>query len=93
MGFGVNFSRVIKMAKGEFIWLIGNDDLLYVYALKELENLFKKNKYVDFYFINSSSLNSKFVFKHRQPFNTKKFLEILVVSQKLKKAGVQIFLI
>ena len=37
------------MAKGEFIWLIGNDDLLYIYALKELESLFKKNKNVDFF--------------------------------------------
>ena len=37
------------MAKGEFIWLIGNDDLLYIYALKELESLFNKNKNVDFF--------------------------------------------
>lgn len=86
LGFGVNFSRVIKMAKGEFIWLIGNDDLLYVYALRELENLFKKNKYVDFYFINSSSLNSKFVFKHRQPFNTKKIPRNLSSFSKIKKS-------
>ena len=86
LGFGSNFYKVVKMAKGEFIWLIGNDDLLYIYALKELERLFNKNKNVDFFFINSSSLNSKFVFKHKQPFNTKKIPKNLNNFSKLKKS-------
>jgi len=83
LGFGSNFYKVVKMAKGEFIWLIGNDDLLYIYALKELERLFNKNKNVDFFFINSSSLNSKFVFKHKQPFNTKKIPKIIDVDDSI----------
>ena len=86
LGFGANFYKVVKMAKGEFIWLIGNDDLLYVYALKELEKLFYKNKDVDFYFINSSSLNSKFVFKHKQPFDTKKIPRNLNNFSEVKKS-------
>ena len=86
LGFGSNFYKVVKMAKGEFIWLIGNDDLLYTYALKELEKLFNKNKDIDFFFINSSSLNSKFVFKHKQPFNTKKIPKNLYNFSKIKKS-------
>lgn len=86
LGFGANFYKVVKMAKGEFIWLIGNDDLLYIDALKKLEKLFSKNKDVDFYFINSSSLNSKFVFKHKQPFNTKKIPKHLNNFSKIKKS-------
>ena len=86
LGFGANFHKVVKMAKGEFIWLIGNDDLLYIDALKKLENLFYKNKDVDFFFINSSSLNSKFVFKHKQPFNTKKIPRNLSNFSKIKKS-------
>jgi glycosyltransferase involved in cell wall biosynthesis len=86
LGFGSNFYKVVKMAKGEFIWLIGNDDLLYIYALKELEKLFNKNKDVDFFFINSSSLNSKFVFKKKQPFNTKKIPKNLNNFSKIKKS-------
>ncbi|MDC0424649.1 glycosyltransferase family 2 protein [Candidatus Pelagibacter ubique] len=84
-GFGANFYKVVKMAKGEFIWLIGNDDLLYIHSLKELEKLFIKNKDVDFFFINSSILNSKFVFKHKQPFNTKKIPKKLNSFSKVKK--------
>ena len=84
LGFGANFYKVVKMAKGEFIWLIGNDDLLYVYALKELEKY--ENKDVDFFFINSSSLNSKFVFKHKQPFDTKKIPRNLNNFSEVKKS-------
>lgn len=86
LGFGVNFYKVLKMAKGEFVWLIGNDDLLFPYTLKKLEGLFRKNKNVDFYFINSSSLNSNFVFKHKQPFNTKKIPKINNNFSKIKKS-------
>jgi len=86
LGFGVNFYKVIKMAKGEFIWLIGNDDLLYPHTLKKLQILFHKNKDVDFYFINSASLNSKYVFKYIQPFNTKKIPKISHSFSKFKKS-------
>ncbi len=85
LGFGTNFYKVVKMAKGEFIWVIGNDDLLYMNALEKLEKLFSKNKDVDFFFINSSNLNSKFVFKHKQPFNTKKIPQNLESFSKIKK--------
>ena len=87
LGFGLNFYKVVKMAKGEFIWLIGNDDLLYPYTLKKLETLFYKNKDVDFYFINSASLNSKFVFRHKQPFNTKKIPKIKNNFSKIRKSN------
>lgn len=85
LGFGANFCKVVRMAKGEFIWVIGNDDLLYMHALKELDKLFNKNKDVDFFFINSSSLNSKFVFRDKQPFDTKKIPKYLVNFSKIKK--------
>ena len=86
LGFGSNFYKVVKMAKGEFIWLIGNDDLLYIYALKKLEKLFNKNKNINFFFINSSNLNSKFVFKHKQPFNTKKIPRNITNFSNIKKS-------
>jgi len=84
LGFGANFQKVVNMAKGEFIWIIGNDDLLYIHALQKLEKLFLKHKDVDFFFINSSSLNSKFVFSHKQPFNTKKIPKKLTSFSKIK---------
>jgi glycosyltransferase involved in cell wall biosynthesis len=86
LGFGINFLKVVKMAKGEFIWLIGNDDLVYLYAFKVLKNIFDLNKDVDLFFINSSILNSKLVFKHKQPFNTKKIPKNLTNFSKINKS-------
>ena len=86
LGFGANFHKVVKMAKGEFIWIIGNDDLLYLDSLNKLEKLFLKHKDIDFYFVNSSSLNSKFVFNKKQPFNTKKIPKRLTSFSKIKKS-------
>tara|TARA_Y100000768_G_scaffold113577_1_gene83724 strand:- start:83 stop:1120 length:1038 start_codon:yes stop_codon:yes gene_type:complete len=85
LGFGANFYKVVKMAKGEFIWVIGNDDLLYLYSLKVLEKLFNKFSDVEFFFINSSNLSSKFVFNCKQPFNTKKIPNNLKNFSKIKK--------
>ncbi len=86
LGFGANFYKVVKMAKGEFIWLVGNDDLLYANALSKLEQLFNQNKDVDLYFINSSNLKSDYVFKYKQPFNSKKIPKNLSNFSKLKKS-------
>ena len=86
LGFGANFHKVVKMAKAEFIWIIGNDDLLYLDSLNKLEKLFLKHKDIDFYFVNSSSLNSKFVFNKKQPFNTKKIPKRLTSFSKIKKS-------
>ena len=38
------------MAKGEFVWIFRNDDLIVPKALKSLEKLFSKKNEVDFYF-------------------------------------------
>ena len=85
LGFGANFLKVVNMACGEFIWVIGNDDLLYKNALKKLDSLFSMNKEVDFFFINSSNLSSEFVFSHNQPFDTKKIPKNIKSFSKLKK--------
>ena len=53
--FGItkNFLKSVNMAKGEFVWTIGNDDLLTPEALEKIFNLLKKNPKIDYYFINS----------------------------------------
>ena len=38
------------MAKGEFVWVIGNDDLLLPNSLKKLNKIILGNKKLDFFF-------------------------------------------
>jgi len=71
IGMSRNFLNVVNMAQGEFIWLIGDDDLLMPYALIELEEMIDNNSGVDFFYTNSFHLTTKKVFSYPQPFDTK----------------------
>jgi glycosyltransferase involved in cell wall biosynthesis len=70
MGISVNFLKTIKMASGEFIWMLGSDDMLVPNAFKELNKIYKKNKDVDFVCINSFNLKKSYLDKFSHPFNT-----------------------
>ena len=78
-GMGKNIISVVSMAKGEFVWVIGNDDLLLPNTLKKLNKIILKNINLDFFFINSYLLESSYVFNFKQPFDTKK------LPRKMKK--------
>ena len=60
------------MAKGEFVWLIGDDDLLLPHTLDTLEVLFKKHKSVNFFYINSYLLDTDYILSFPQPFDISK---------------------
>jgi len=65
-----NYLNVVDIAKGDFIWLIGDDDLLLQNALYDLDKLISKNTDVEFFYINSFYLESEYVMSCQQPFNT-----------------------
>jgi glycosyltransferase involved in cell wall biosynthesis len=71
LGFAINLLKVSKIARGEFIWFLGDDDLLVKNAISDLNKLIKKNKNCDFFWINSYYLNFKYLNKFSYPFNTK----------------------
>jgi len=70
IGIPRNFLNVVDMASGEFVWLIGDDDLLIPTALEDLLEIINQNNNVDFFYINSFHLTSEYVFDHPQPFDT-----------------------
>jgi glycosyltransferase involved in cell wall biosynthesis len=87
-GYGLNLLKVISMAQGEFVWVIGDDDLLVPIALKKIKNLFLKNKDVDFFYINSFHLDSKFLKNFPSPFNTNnlpRFMNKMSLKEKSQK--------
>lgn len=69
LGMTKNFLKVVEMAKGEFVWLIGDDDLLLPSALIDLFDLFAKFPNVDFFYVNAFHLKTEFIFSFKQPFN------------------------
>ena len=70
LGYQPNLQKVISIASGEFIWAIGDDDLLTPDALQVVENLFQKYNEVDFYYLNSFHLDYNYLKNFKQPFDT-----------------------
>ena len=48
LGITPNFLKVVDMAKGEFVWTIGNDDLLLPKSLKIISRLLNKHRNLDY---------------------------------------------
>ena len=71
IGYIKNYLKVLKMAKGEFAWVIGDDEILKPNCLKILSNHFNQNKNIDFIFTNCNFLENSFFDKFPKPFNSK----------------------
>ncbi len=89
IGYQPNLLKVISIAKGEYVWAIGDDDLLVPDSLKKIEKLLADNRDVDFFYINSYLLDYSYLSKFEKPFDTKNLpnnmekLSKRKISQKL----------
>jgi glycosyltransferase involved in cell wall biosynthesis len=71
LGLGINILKSVELSKSEYVWIIGNDDMLLDDCLTRMEYLFNNFPQVDYFFINSYHLSSEFVFSYPQPFDHK----------------------
>ena len=63
IGVHLNFLNVVSMADTEFVWMLGDDDLLMPYAIDKIFDLIKKNENVDFFYVNSYHLSTDYIDK------------------------------
>ena len=82
IGISKNFIQVIEMAKGDFCWLLGDDDLLMPEAINKLNDLINKSTRSDFFYINSYYLTTEYVFSFDQPFDLNNLPEKMVPFSK-----------
>ena len=87
IGIPRNFLQVVSMADGEFIWLIGDDDLLMPYAIIDLFKLFDAHPNVDFFYVNSFHLHSEFLKNFPSPFDTKNLPNNMIPFSKWPVSG------
>jgi glycosyltransferase involved in cell wall biosynthesis len=85
LGMGKNIIQSAMMAKGEYSWIIGNDDLLFPESLKKIFFILQSNKDVDFFFINSCHLRAEYTVKSKKLFNTNLIPKNLPKFSKIKK--------
>lgn len=86
LGYHPNLLESINLASGEFVWAIGDDDLLMPNSLKKINILFKKYHYVDFFCNNSYNLNYKFLDSFDKPFDTKNLPKTMEKFSKKKES-------
>ncbi len=70
LGLSGNFINVVNMADGEYVWIIGDDDLLLPTALEEIVKITNQNRDSDYFYINSFHLEAEYVLSRPQPFDT-----------------------
>ena len=87
LGIPRNFLNVVSMADGDFIWLIGDDDLLMPNAIVELYKLIDAHPTVDFFYVNSFHLNTEFLKSFPSPFDTANLPENMTPFSEYGIAG------
>lgn len=92
IGIPRNFLQVVSMADGEFIWLIGDDDLLVPEAIRALHRLIDFHPGVDFFYVNSFHLHTEFLKDFPSPFDTKDLPNNMAPFSKWPVAGEMAFI-
>ena len=79
------------MASSDFIWLIGDDDLVLPNSIDKILRLIKNNNQVDFFYINSFHLSTEYVNKFPTPFDVKNLPKKMTSFSNYKKEGAMPF--
>lgn len=87
LGVARNVLKVVDMADAEFVWLIGDDDLLIPDAIRKLLELIHKYPKVEYFYINSFHLTTEYVHSYPQPFDTANLPKEMIPFSTWKKSG------
>lgn len=92
LGAAKNFLKAVELARGEFVWLVGDDDLLRPDALETALRLLAANPAADYFFVNASRVDADFVLGFPQPFDTANLPpELPRVSPRLQEGTLPFF--
>lgn len=75
------------MANGEFVWLVGDDDLLMPNAIVDLYSLIEEHPTVDFFYVNSYHLTTEYLISYPSPFDTANLPAQMVPFSPRKASG------
>ena len=87
LGITRNFLKVVSMAKSEFIWLIGDDDLLLPDSFNRLLPLLDENEDIDFFYLNSFHVDLSFINSKTHPFDTRELPFVMEPFSKKTDSG------
>lgn len=70
IGLAKNILEVVEMAKGEFVWILGDDDLILKNSFERLDKIINLNPDIDFVYTNAYNISKKYLEKYDSPFDT-----------------------
>ena len=91
IGMSRNFLQVVSMADGEFVWIIGDDDLLLPDSISRLNKIFIQHPNVDFIYVNSFHLKASHLNHFPSPFDIKNLPDHMERFSKCTHEGVMPF--
>jgi glycosyltransferase involved in cell wall biosynthesis len=78
LGYAANFKSAVSMAGSDYVWLIGDDDLLMPSTFDLVSEMFNNYSNLDFYYVNAYHLEAKNIKTLNNAFdfiNSYKFME------------------
>ncbi len=90
IGYALNYLKVLNLARGEYVWVMGDDEILKYNSLTILKNILK-NKDVDFIYTNSNTIEDNYISKFKHPFNIKNLPKNMKKFSSIKKNKVTNF--
>lgn len=70
VGMSKNILDVVAKARGEFCWIVGDDDFIVQGAIQEIVRLIQTNSDIDFYYVSQSGISLSEYQKHGNLFDT-----------------------
>ena len=92
MGSARNFLEVVAMADGDFVWMLGDDDLLMPRACEKIIELIKNHELVDYFYVNANHLTTEYVESFPQPFELKNLPKKMTPFSSRTESGEMLFL-
>lgn len=92
LGIPQNFLNVVRMARGEFVWLVGDDDLMVPGGLNKLIGLLDENIEIDFFYVNAFHLDTEYLDAYPNPFDTRFLPAKMEKFSTSKRSGRMAFL-
>ena len=87
LGIPQNFLNVVEMADGDFVWLVGDDDLLMPHALEAIVSLIEHNPDVDFFYVNAFHLTTDYLASFPRPFDVANLPSDMVPFSSWRRDG------
>ena len=87
---GGNIFQSVEKAEGEYSWIIGNDEMMLPYTFKKLSEIFKLNKEVDFFYINSYSIDSELILNNEKPIDFFNITKLLTKPTTVNLFGIKL---